>query len=750
MTSLNLQLFARLIARNREPYLLKILTLATAFASSVLVILFSLYEFGFDKFHAEAKHVFRVVQKNIDPQYSGNRLSVKIPGEIIDRLNGSRYRDSLRIARVKIMNGVTVKAGAKTFEAQKIHAVDGSIIKIFSFDILHGRVEDLNTSSEVVAILSERAATLYTGTADAGGKRIKLYTFGDTLTIRIAAVFKTFPSNAHEDFDMLISYQPGAIQTLSFNTLETGVYGRTLVSSPAAYAIPPVDNLQYRLQPLSEVYFGSRMLGEEAQHGDRYSVVILLCIASLILFLALTSFVNLTTLTLPYRSKELAVKKLAGTSQVNLLYGFLKESFLLVGVSLLLSLVILLLASEPIEALLELPVRALIFSLNIKLMAIISVLFLLLSVSPVLMTLKFVRASPHRLLRTDTLTFPRLKRIITFLQLGISIFLIVASVVIRRQISFSLVKEPGQNHDQIVYLNVPGGLTNEGIRSLRSGWKQFNPNILDVMAVSQLPDRVISKEVNSPFYFILVDRGFYDFFNLTMSEGYWFGPNDGNDAIIINKKAAAWKEPAQQHVIGIVEDINDRLNQPERPMKFRTASDYQYNWLCVRVLEVDIRRTVRYLSTAFSQVGEVAQVHYFNKHFQAWIRYQDSLNTLSDILTILSALLSCCAIYGLSVSIVRDKIKQIAVHKLYGAQTLHIMLMLVKEFAVQMLIALIVFAPLTYIALNELLRTFVYTTGFSWLDPIYPIGYCAFVITAICGFQALNLNRSDFATALKG
>jgi putative ABC transport system permease protein len=37
-----------------------------------------------------------------------------------------------------------------------------------------------------------------------------------------------------------------------------------------------------------------------------------------------------------------------------------------------------------------------------------------------------------------------------------------------------------------------------------------------------------------------------------------------------------------------------------------------------------------------------------------------------------------------------------------------------------------------------------------WLDPIYPIAYCAFVIVTICGFQAMSLNRTNFASALKG
>ena len=68
-------------------------------------------------------------------------------------------------------------------------------------------------------------------------------------------------------------------------------------------------------------------MSEEARHGDLYSMVILICIVSLIFLLAICSFVNLSTITLPNRSKEIAVKKLAGTTQSQLLFQFIYESF---------------------------------------------------------------------------------------------------------------------------------------------------------------------------------------------------------------------------------------------------------------------------------------------------------------------------------------------------------------------------------------------------------------------------------------
>src|SRR5258705_1582922 len=192
MLSLQSRLFVRVMARNRDVYLLKVITLAIAFASSVLIILFSLNEFGYDRFHENPKTVFRVIQKNVEKQHNGNRMSVKIPSAVFGQLN-KMYKDSLVISRVKIMDQVTVRSGNKSFPDQRVHAADPAIGRIFSFDVIDGNMKDFNNSIEVMAVLSEQAARKYTGTFQAVGKKINLYTFADTIEVKVVAVFKDFP-----------------------------------------------------------------------------------------------------------------------------------------------------------------------------------------------------------------------------------------------------------------------------------------------------------------------------------------------------------------------------------------------------------------------------------------------------------------------------------------------------------------------------------------------------------------------------
>jgi putative ABC transport system permease protein len=757
------RLFTRLIFRSREVYALKVLTLAVAFAAFFIIVRFSEREFTFDEFNKQPDRVFRVLERNDATDYSGNRWSSRIPAAITAQLYNVGYRDAMVVSRVKILQQVNIGTKGKSFMRRKLHAADASILRVFNFDVLNGCLEEFEQARDAVVLLSEQAAFGLLGTREASGKHLMLFTYGDTVSVRVAAVFRDFPSNTHEEFKLFIRYDEKTLKGLHFSLEESSLYGRSLTDEPGKLSATVLSglnttssSLKYSLQPLPAIYFGPRVLGEEAQHGDRYSILILICITTLILFLAVATYINLTTLSLPHRAKELAIRKLAGEQSGALLSDFLKESFAIVAASFLLSLLILVLCEPWWQAWLGIDTRELFGDPGPAYMVAVAVLIVLVTLAPLGLMRRFVKADPTRLLSSDTITFPRLKSIMAFLQLGTGIFLIVASVVVRRQINYSLVKEPGTNYDQIVYLQSPPGLTARGIAALRAQWKQTNANVVDVMGVSQLPGRLESREIGgdpatggSPFYLLYVDPGFRDFFGLRMKSGNWFKANDGDSIIVVNEAAAALLKKTDPRVIGVVEDPSLMFNEPAKPVKIRLEYSQTFNWLCVRLLEVNIRRTVGDLSRQLASPQRDARIQYLDPGFASWISYQDRLNHVSQALAILSMILSCISIYGLSVSIVRDKTRQIAVHRLFGARTSRLTYLLTRAFAIQALLALAFFGPLIYMVVKELLRTFVYATKLQWMDAVYPIGYCTLVISFVCFVQAVSLNRSNFASALK-
>ena len=746
------RLFFRIISKSREVYFLKIITLAIAFSCSILILLFSISEFGYDRFHEDYKSIFRILQRNNNESYTGNRLSNSIPEDVFAFLK-SNEKDLMILSRLKMMKELSIQAEGEIFSDSKFYAADPEIIDIFSFDVLHGSLQNFQQHDRMV-MLSSSSAIKYFGTNQAIGKKLKIKALSDTLVFSVAVVYNDYPQNSHEAFNSFIRLDSLSLKSLNFDSNVTGVYGKILRGQPDFVEtllnnFSKSNELIYKFQSISEIYFGPRVLGDDAKHGDHYSIIILICITSLILFLALSSFINLTTLSLPYRSKELAVKKLAGTSQVTLMLAFAKESFLVVGSSLFLGLLLLVTISDWIEPILSISLFSLFVKGNNLLIVILAGLVLITGICPLFIVHRFAKATPSRLLSTDTISFPRFKRTITFLQLGISIFLIVASMVLRRQVRYSLVKEPGRNYEQVVYLNYPKDLTDEEIKSLRVNWKKTNANIIDILGTSQLPSQISSKELNSEFYFIGVDPAFRDFFGLQILEGNWFKANAGDSIVVVNELAKKILGNRAHNIIGVFKDLSAQFNQPEKPLKIRIASYQDYNFLCVRILEVDIRRTMDFLSRYFEEEKRKPSISFLDKRFEEWLKYQDRLNTLSEMLAIISGLLSCCAIYGLSISIVRDKLKQIAIHKLCGASTYNITRLLVREFTSQMLKAILIFGPLTYMIVKELLRSFVYATHFNWMDPLIPLVYCVTTIILLCVFQSLSLNREDLSLALK-
>lgn len=398
MSSLHSRLFFRSIAKNREVYLLKVLTLAIAFSCCTLIILFSSNEFGYDRFHADYNSVFRVIQRNNDDAYSGNRLSSRIPFDVFSALK-SGSQDSIIVARVKVMDELTMLVQHTILHNQKFYAADPEITGILSFEILDGSLEEFKLKQQTL-LLSSSASKRYFGTDRAAGKKLKIHTLGDTLLFSVAAVYKDYPKNSHEEFSCFIRYDTASIQSLKFNHRETGVYVKVLSKEGIHEQLEKINKslsaeLSYEFQAIAEIYFGPRVIGEDAKHGDQYSIVILISITALIFFLAITSFVNLTTLTLPYRSKELAVKKLAGASQMKLLAGFTAESFSLIGISLALGILTLLLTSHLIEAALSINLTSFLIAGDALLIYILIGLSVSLGVAPLFMTLKFTGANPH-------------------------------------------------------------------------------------------------------------------------------------------------------------------------------------------------------------------------------------------------------------------------------------------------------------------------------------------------------------------
>src|SRR5690606_21791654 len=214
MSNLQSRLFYRLVSRNKEIYSLKVITLAIALACTTIITLFTLNEFGYDRFHDQSGSVVRIIRRSASETVSGNRLSNRIPSKVLNAWE-SGAAGALIFTRVKVMNDLTIIA-EHDHRDKKVHAAGAMIPDIFSFSILDGSLADFRKKGGM-AMLSKTASEQYFGTASTAGKVLRLSSLGQTVSYTVAAVFEDFPPNSHEDFNVFVSFDDAAITSLGFD-----------------------------------------------------------------------------------------------------------------------------------------------------------------------------------------------------------------------------------------------------------------------------------------------------------------------------------------------------------------------------------------------------------------------------------------------------------------------------------------------------------------------------------------------------
>jgi putative ABC transport system permease protein len=733
--------FVRQFRKDWEIYSLKLLTLSVAFACVLIAIAFAASELTVNGYHNNAAKSGRILLRNEAPDYYKNRTSDRISANTVSAIAGMGT-EKLVLSLVKPMEQVSVIAAGKLFNGETVHAVDPG----FPITLALTSARESRAGNSGV-IISASAARKFFGEANSIGQPISFFTLYDTLRLKVDAVFRD-PVNTHESFHILIPLSKSNLATLGFDTRNFACYYTTNGLSSVAdieqqinHQIAGKDTV-FRLQGLNDIYFGPRVVGEQARHGDNYSTMILLCIAGLIFFLALTNYTNLTTLTLPKRSTELAVKKVAGARSEALLVHFVQESLIICVIALLAGTAILALAHSTLKSSFGINLSVWINNADYKSFLAVASMFALTALAPVYPAIRFVRATPIRLLSTDVITFPVFKKAITIIQLGVSISLIVAGLVVHRQVARSLVKEPGRNQDQVVYLPFPPELTK--LEELKLSWRRYNPNIVEVTATSQLPNNIQSKDAAGKYYRMSADHDFLSFFDIAKTSGRWFGPND-TTSTIVNEMAHAEGRTG----VGVIENFSSRFNQAERPIIISKEADYSF--LFIRILEVNIRDTYAYLHRFFREyTGRDVRLAFMDKKFEAALNYEDTLNRLSALLSALAGIMACCSIYALSLNRVNDTLKQIAIRTTFGASRTDIIIILSRDFFNLLLASLFFFGPLTFLLLREWLRNFAYAARINWSDPLIALAICLVIVALTNGALIHRLSRQALRSALRG
>jgi ABC-type antimicrobial peptide transport system permease subunit len=327
------------------------------------------------------------------------------------------------------------------------------------------------------------------------------------------------------------------------------------------------------------------------------------------------------------------------------------------------------------------------------------------------------------------------KALVVF-QFGLSIILIVAVLVVYRQIDFLQSKNLGMDKDNVIYFQKEGPLQSNSEAFLER--VKAIPGILNATTAVQ---GFIGTELNSTggvrwpgrdegtiidFTDMGTSVGLIETLNIEMSQGRSFSrafASDSTNAIIFNETAIKtmglenpvgktvqlWGEDRQ--IVGVVKDFHfQSLRETIPPMFFRLVPENHTFLFMAKIKAGREKEVLAQLENTYAQFnpGYSFDYQFLDTDFQALYESEKRVATLAKYFAGLAILISCLGLFGLATFTAERRRKEISIRKVLGQTATQVTVMLSGEFAKLVLVAVVIALPIAYLLVNNWLSGFAY------------------------------------------
>ncbi|HMG90551.1 MAG TPA: ABC transporter permease, partial [Chryseolinea sp.] len=445
-----LKAISRYLFRSRFFTIINIFGLSLGLTCSIIIYLYVEGELSRDAFHDDKDITYRVIrQSSINgAPYDIGITSSPFAGALLEDFSGKIKR----VTRATSFNGV-IQVDEKSFLEEKLLLADTNFFSFFSFPLIKGNrnsVLDLPNSAVITRELAEK----YFGDRDPIGMILRLDQEYDLV---VTGVMDSHSSDSHLQFDFvasiaLIEKEPwfsdwwnnmfytyiqvnDKSDVAFFNSRFSGFMDKYFAKDFARVG----NRIHLKLEPLTDIYFNNTTRYEtNVLHGNRTYVFIFGCLGILLVVLASINYMNLSTALASKRAKEVGIRKTLGSPRSVIALQFLSESFILILISTLVALMtvqlILPLFRQQFD--IDLPNLFEILSLWPTLIVCLVLLTFLSGMYPALMMSSF---QPVKILKGHVKTdfqFILFRKGLVIFQFAISIFMIIATLLIGQQLKY--------------------------------------------------------------------------------------------------------------------------------------------------------------------------------------------------------------------------------------------------------------------------------------------------------------------------
>ncbi len=767
----------RNLVRHKAFSVINISGLALSITCSLFIFLWVQDEQGIDNSHANGENLYSI--------YETVRAKGEIRGRYATPFRADQDGLYIHIADVEesipeverinfYATGYELPWGSpKTFQVgDKKHKLEGSrtsedFFSMFDYPVIAGDAATALTDKSSIVISESMAALFFESPEAAIGRSIR---YENAMDFAVTAVFADVSSRSSLQFDYLINWELQKTQQLEWSSdvflttiqLQEGAdvkqvvnkINRVLQAQLEKNDHEPVE-ITLGLQPFGDRYLVSNFVNGKPQGGRIEYVRIFSGVAIFLLLIACINFMNLATARSVKRAKEVGVRKVIGSSRGYLIRQFLGESFLLSLLALLLSWGLIQLFLPSFNYFSGKQIASPFTNASYWLVS--GMLFIAMGILAGLYPAVYLSSlKPVRVLKGAVRLNGRsvwFRKGLTVFQFSLSILLLIATLVVSRQINYVQGTHLGYDGENLIYFRVEGAL-NERYAVFKERLSRM-PGIALVDRSSEAPhamgfvvdesdgvantadgDDAINwegKEENASVGFKPTSVG-YDFvkiMNLQLVEGRDFSRAFATDtaAFLINETAlrqigmedplgkwiSAWDKKGP--IVGILKDYHTHsLHEPIKPLIVDVKEDLYFGVIMVRTQPGKTQEALASMKEVYREVNPDYPFDYrfLDQEYAQLYQGERVVAQLSNAFAGLAIVVSCLGLLGLVIFSAEQRTKEIGIRKVLGAKVLHIVGLLSKDFLQLILAAFIVAAPVAAYFMNQWLQAFAYKIELSW------------------------------------
>lgn len=738
----------RNLRKNPVYTFINITGLAVGLAAGMLILLWVIDEFRYDRFHEKLPRLCILLQ---DQHMQGRTYTFQaMPGPLAAALT-AEMPEVKNVVRATWEGQYLFQVGEKATYEKGMY-VEPSFFQIFSFPAVKGDPQAALRDAGA-CVITERTAKKFFGDADPIGQIIRQ---NNEYDLRVGAVIKDVPGASSIRFDVLLPFrvyeqanqevindwntnalpmwiemQPGA----SLESLNAKLYDYVQTKTEGAAA-------HLHAYPLSKWRLESEFKDGKPNGGRLDLVLLFLATGIFILLIACVNFMNLSTARSARRAREVGVRKVMGAQRRFIIGQFLSEALLLTFLALVFALALVAIALPVFNRFAEknLALEWSDWQLWGGLGAAGLLTGLLAGSYPAFFLSGF---QPVKVLKGLVVTGKngaRLRKGLVGFQFVISIFLIIGTLVINGQVRHVQNRPLGYAVDNLIDIPARGDMGNS--------FPAFKDEVLRIPAVKSVSngrDNLISYGSNSSGFswpgrtddqdFLVtlawVGPDFVSTAGLRIKEGRDLYPEFGGDTMSVLLNEAAVRRMGLQNpvgavlmydrlrtVVGVVEDFvyNNPFGKPE-PMAIMLDRGAMSHFYLRFDNNADWQANLARIESIYKKYFPAYpfEFRFTRDEFQQQYQRFSQVGMLANVFGALAIFISCLGLFGLSAYTAEQRRKEVGIRKVLGATLGNIWLALSKDFLKPVVVAFALAAPLGAWAMSKFLLRFDYRIELGWM-----------------------------------